>query len=79
MTLTVPNVVFKTRIRDENIGGNNLFRWPDVSTDDIFKGKKVVVLALPGALAPLAPAHTYRALKQTIRTLSIGVFMKCIA
>jgi len=41
MTLTVPNVVFKTRVRDESIGGDNPFRWQDVSTDDIFKGKKV--------------------------------------
>ena len=52
MTLTVPNVVFKTRVRDESIGGDNPFRWQDVSTDDIFKGKKVVVLALPGAFTP---------------------------
>ena len=41
MTLTVPNVVFKTRVRDESIGGDNPFRWQDVSTDDIFKGKKL--------------------------------------
>ena len=52
MTLTVPTVVFKTRVRDESIGGDNPFRWQDVSTDDIFKGKKVVVLALPGAFTP---------------------------
>lgn len=52
MTITVPNVVFKTRVRDESIGGGNLFRWQDVSTDDIFKGKTVVILALPGAFTP---------------------------
>ncbi|MGR8953691.1 MAG: redoxin family protein, partial [Gammaproteobacteria bacterium] len=52
MMLTVPNVVFKTRVRDESIGGDNPFRWQDVSTDDIFKGKKVVILALPGAFTP---------------------------
>lgn len=52
MTKQVPNVVFKTRVRDESIGGDNPFRWQDLSTDDIFKGKKVVVLALPGAFTP---------------------------
>ena len=48
----VPQVTFKTRVRDESIGGENPFRWQDVSTDDIFKGKKVVVFALPGAFTP---------------------------
>ncbi len=43
MLSTVPDVVFKTRVRDESIGGDNPFRWQDVSTDDIFKGKKIVV------------------------------------
>ena len=52
MTLTVPDVVFKTRVRDESIAGDNPFRWQDVSTNDIFKGKKVVILALPGAFTP---------------------------
>lgn len=52
MTTTVPNVIFKNRVRDESIGGDNPFRWQDVSTDDIFKGKKIVVLALPGAFTP---------------------------
>lgn len=52
MTKRVPNVVFKTRVRDESIGGDNPFRWQDVSTDDIFKGKSVVVFALPGAFTP---------------------------
>lgn len=48
----VPNVVFKTRVRDESVGGDNPFRWQDVSSDDIFAGKKVVVFALPGAFTP---------------------------
>ncbi len=48
----VPNVVFKTRVRDESVEGPNPYRWKDVSSDDIFKGKKVVVFALPGAFTP---------------------------
>jgi glutaredoxin-like protein len=39
----VPQVTFRTR-RDHE--------WVDVSSDDIFKGKTVVVFALPGAFTP---------------------------
>lgn len=52
MPSTVPAVIFKTRVRDDSIGGENPFRWQDVSTDELFKGKKIVVLALPGAYTP---------------------------
>ncbi|NCN52751.1 peroxiredoxin [Candidatus Parcubacteria bacterium] len=48
----VPDVVFKTRVRDESVEGENPFRWQDVTTDEIFKGKKVVVFSLPGAFTP---------------------------
>lgn len=48
----VPQVVFKTRVRDESVGGENPYRWQDVSSDEYFKGKKVVVFALPGAFTP---------------------------
>lgn len=49
---TVPNVTFVTRVRDESIGGDNPFRWQKVTTADIFAGKNIVVLALPGAFTP---------------------------
>lgn len=52
MPLNVPNIVFKTRVRDESIGGDNPFRWQDVTTSEIFSGKSIVVVALPGAFTP---------------------------
>lgn len=48
----VPQVVFKTRVRDGSVDGENPFRWQDQTTDDVFSGKKVVVLSLPGAFTP---------------------------
>lgn len=48
----VPNVIFKTRVRDESLGGDNPYRWQDVSSAEIFKGKNVVLFALPGAFTP---------------------------
>ncbi len=48
----VPQVVFKTRVRDESVGGENPYRWQDVSTEEIFNGKKIVLFALPGAFTP---------------------------
>jgi peroxiredoxin len=46
------NVVFKTRVRDESVGGENPFRWQDVRSEEIFKGRRVVVFSLPGAFTP---------------------------
>lgn len=48
----VPKVTFKTRVRDESIEGPNPYRWQDVSSDEIFKDKKIVVFSLPGAFTP---------------------------
>lgn len=52
----VPNVTFKTRVRDESIAPNP-FRWEDLTTDQIFKGKKVVVFSLPGAFTPTCSSN----------------------
>jgi peroxiredoxin len=52
MSHSVPQVTFKTRVRDETINGPNPFRWQDVESDENFVGKKVIVFALPGEFTP---------------------------
>jgi peroxiredoxin len=38
----IPCTMFKMRVRDESIGGPNPFRWEDVTSDMLLKGKRVV-------------------------------------
>lgn len=55
--LPVPAVTFKTRVRDDSIEGPNPFRWEDKSSDDYFKGKRVVLFSLPGAFTPTCSTY----------------------
>lgn len=53
----LPNVVFKTRVRDESVGGPNPYKWEDKTTDDYFAGKRVVLFSLPGAFTPTCSTY----------------------
>jgi thioredoxin-dependent peroxiredoxin len=70
----VPDVVFKTRVRDESIGGDNPFRWQDVTTKDIFAGKRIIIFSLPGAFTPTcSTSHLpgYEAAYDQIKALGV--------
>ena len=53
----VPTTTFQTRVRDESVGGPNPYRWQAVTTDDYFKGKRVVIFSLPGAFTPTCSTY----------------------
>jgi peroxiredoxin len=57
MISEVPFVVFQTRVRDERVGGDNPYRWEQVSTASLFNNKRVVIFSLPGAFTPTCSTY----------------------
>ena len=53
----VPNVVFKLRVRDDSLLGDNPFKWEHVNTDHFTSGKRVIIFSLPGAFTPTCSTY----------------------
>jgi len=70
---TVPNATFKTRTRIES-DEENPFDWKDLTSEDLFKGKRVVIFSLPGAFTPTCSnTHLpgYQAKYEEIKALNV--------
>jgi peroxiredoxin len=76
--MQVPKVTFKTRVRNDALGGPNPFEWKDLTSDDIFKGRRVVVFSLPGAFTPTcSTSHLprYEELYDQFRALGVDAIV----
>jgi thioredoxin-dependent peroxiredoxin len=74
----VPDVVFKTRVRDESVPGPNPYRWQDLTTADIFAGKRVIVFSLPGAFTPTCSSNhlpRYEELYDEFKSLGVDAII----
>jgi thioredoxin-dependent peroxiredoxin len=70
--ITTPEVTFKTRVRTEQSPG---FTWKDVTSRDMFQGKRVAIFAIPGAYTPTCSStHLpgYEAAYEDIRNAGIN-------
>tara|TARA_Y100000817_G_scaffold190015_1_gene148478 strand:+ start:1028 stop:1552 length:525 start_codon:yes stop_codon:yes gene_type:complete len=58
--MNIPEVTFKTRTGDDQILGGGCSiggEWKNLTTDELFKNKKVVLFSLPGAYTPVCSSQ----------------------
>eukprot|EP00560_Eucampia_antarctica_P006453 CAMPEP_0197823504 /NCGR_PEP_ID=MMETSP1437-20131217/852_1 /TAXON_ID=49252 ORGANISM="Eucampia antarctica, Strain CCMP1452" /NCGR_SAMPLE_ID=MMETSP1437 /ASSEMBLY_ACC=CAM_ASM_001096 /LENGTH=205 /DNA_ID=CAMNT_0043422719 /DNA_START=159 /DNA_END=776 /DNA_ORIENTATION=+ len=70
---TAPSVTFRTRTRIES-DDENPFDWKDITSEDLFKGKRSVIFSLPGAFTPTcSTTHLpgYEAVYEEMKSLGI--------
>ena len=53
----IPETIFNVRVRDDSVGGDNPYKWENISSNDIFSGKTVLMFSLPGAFTPTCSTY----------------------
>lgn len=77
----VPEITFQLRARNDALGGPNPFEWKAVASDEIFRGRRIVLFALPGAFTPAcSESHLpgYERLYDEFRSLGVDQVI-CLA
>tara|TARA_S200002703_G_scaffold58810_1_gene51066 strand:+ start:180 stop:791 length:612 start_codon:yes stop_codon:yes gene_type:complete len=46
------DVTFRTRVRDDSVGGVNPYRWQDVTIKELMANRRILIVTLPGAFTP---------------------------
>lgn len=79
---TLPSVTFKYRVRtdgkpitfEDKSSSDNPFDWKDVTTEDLFKGKRVVMFSLPGAYTPTCSTYQVPGFEENYEKIrSLGI------
>ena len=76
----IPTVAFKVRVASD-LGQSNACEinpsiWGEISTDEIFSNKKVVVFSLPGAFTPTCSTYQLPGFEENAQNLNTSSFVK---
>ena len=70
--MKIPQVTFRTRTGDnQSLGGGCAIggEWKDITSGDLFKGKKIVLFSLPGAYTPTCSSQQLPEYEEKYREL----------
>ena len=49
----IPSIYFKVRVRVLGAEAGKEFVWKEISTEELFKGKRIAMFSIPGAFTPV--------------------------
>jgi peroxiredoxin len=48
----IPSMVFRVRVKLEDAESDCQYGFKSISTEDLFKGKRIILFSIPGAFSP---------------------------
>ena len=58
-----PIITLNVRKRDNNVKGENKYSWDKLNTKDIYKNKRIIIFAIPGAYNQHVQIRIYPVMK----------------